>query len=200
MLKYRLLPETIEVKGFYTTHILHRIVAVSDIVDEAGNVIVKAGTKGGFVESTENLSQYKSCWVADNAMVFGDARVGESAIVSENAKVFGHARIFGNSKIYGNAMVFDNAWVHDYAEIFDNAKFHGYSTAGNRARIYGDCNVSGASSVLGNVHICGNSKIFGNNLILNGDTHINGMVTPISYHPTIADNMTNDSIQIRTLQ
>ena len=66
---------------------LRRIVAVQDIVDANGRVIVKKGTKGGFVESEKNLSHEGCCWIADKACVYQNARV------SNNAQVYGRARV-----------------------------------------------------------------------------------------------------------
>ena len=38
---------------------------------------------GGWIEDESNLTQWGSCWVSENAMVFGNAEVGG------NAEVFG---------------------------------------------------------------------------------------------------------------
>ena len=90
MHKYRLTDETITRFG----RTLHRIEALKDFGD------VKAGDKGGYVESEKNLSQSGNCWLYGNATVFG------------NATVCGDAKVFGNAKVYGNAdyIVFKNWW------------------------------------------------------------------------------------------
>ena len=67
--KYKLTEETKEWCG----HTLHRIEALKDF----GNV--KAGDKGGFIESEKNLSQEGSAWVSDSACVTGSACVTDSA-------------------------------------------------------------------------------------------------------------------------
>ena len=36
---------------------------------------IKKGDLGGYVESERNLSQYDNCWIYDNAIVFGNAKV-----------------------------------------------------------------------------------------------------------------------------
>lgn len=77
--KYELTDETVEQDG----HILHRIRALKDF----GNV--KKGDLGGFVESEDNLSHKRNCWV------YGDAKVYENAKVCGNARVLGEAEVTG---------------------------------------------------------------------------------------------------------
>lgn len=67
MKKYKLTDETIEFKG----RTLYRIEALRNFRD------VKAGDKGGFVESEENLSQEGDCWI------YGDTKVIENAVVAD---------------------------------------------------------------------------------------------------------------------
>ena len=62
-MKYRLTDKTKEWLG----HILHRI----ECIKAFGGV--KAGEKGGWVESEQNLSQEGDAWVYGNAWVCGDA-------------------------------------------------------------------------------------------------------------------------------
>lgn len=116
--KYRLTEETKEWCG----HTLHRIEALRDFSD------VKAGDRGGFIESEENLSQDGNAWVSDNAKVYGNAWVCDNAQVSGNAWVYGNAWVCGNAEVYGNAWVGGNAKVSGkaevcgYAEVCGNAK------------------------------------------------------------------------------
>ena len=49
---------------------------------------VSAGDLGGFVEKEENLDQFGSSWVSDNAWVYGDARVDGNARVDKISSVF----------------------------------------------------------------------------------------------------------------
>ena len=79
-MKYRLTDETIERYGVK----LYRIEALVDF----GNV--KKGSKGGFVEKEDNLSQNCDAWVYGNACVYGDA------------EVCGDARVCGNARVYGD--------------------------------------------------------------------------------------------------
>ena len=99
--KYEFTDETKQILG----RTLHRIIAVQDF----GNV--KAGDKGGWIESEENLSQEDTCWVRDHAMVLGNTQVCENARVYENAQVSGEARVSGNARVYGSAEVCGTADV-----------------------------------------------------------------------------------------
>lgn len=56
---------------------LHRIRALRDIP----SVKVKSGDLGGWIEKESNLTQFGDAWVADNAIVYGDAMVGGNAEV-----------------------------------------------------------------------------------------------------------------------
>ena len=64
---------------------------------------VKVGDIGGFLESEDNLSHSGKAWVAGNAIVCGDARVGGNAWVGGKARVWGDAEICGNAWIFGGA-------------------------------------------------------------------------------------------------
>lgn len=52
--------------------------------------VVKAGELGGYVAGERNLSHDGTCWVADNAQVYG------------NAQVFDYAEVFGDARVYGS--------------------------------------------------------------------------------------------------
>lgn len=92
--------------------------------------LISKGDIGGYVENDYNLSQHGCCWIFDDAVVRGNARLTNSAtvknnaIVEDNAEVceFSHikdnALIKGTSKICGNSIiekytVLDNAFVMD---------------------------------------------------------------------------------------
>ena len=124
--KYELTDETMEWEG----HTLHRIKALRDFND------VKAGDLGGWVESEDNLSQYEKCWLCDNAIVYGDARIYGNARVYDNAIVYGNARIYGNAIVYGDARIYGNT------------------------RIYGNAIVCGDTIVYGGARVCDNARIY----------------------------------------
>lgn len=103
---------------------LHRIRAVKDIPEKG----VKAGDLGGWIQSEKNLSHKGSCWVSDEAWVFGEAR------------------------IIGNALISGNAWVFGYAEISDYAQVSGDAWAAGYVHISGHANVTGGSFTSGSIN------------------------------------------------
>ena len=115
MNKYELLQDDkIEVSG----HILYRIKALKDFFG------AKAGDLGGYIEGESNLSHEGTCWVYDNARVFGEAYVYGNAYVYGDARVYGNARVCGDARVYGNARVCGNARVYGNARVCDNAKIN----------------------------------------------------------------------------
>lgn len=68
---------------------LHRIEATIDFYNQGS--LIKAGTKGGFIEKEANLSGY--AWVSHNALVTDNAWVTGDAWVSDKARVAGDARV-----------------------------------------------------------------------------------------------------------
>ena len=67
------------------------------------------GTLGGWVADT--------AVVYGNAVVSGDARVYGDAVVYGNARVSGNARVYGDARVSGNARVSGDAKVHDLCTI-----------------------------------------------------------------------------------
>lgn len=146
-MKYILTDETIVICG----KILHRIQACIDFNG------VKAGDKGGFVESEGNLSHEGDSWVYGNTMVYGNARVFENAMVCENAMVLGYAEVYKNAIVCGNACVYGEARVYENAVISENA------WACGNARIYENAIIRGDADVSGNAEICGDAEIKSSN-------------------------------------
>lgn len=147
--KYRLTDIKIEYNG----HTLYRIEALKDF----GNI--RKGTLGGFVQSTYNLSQEGTCWIAHDAKVYDSAIVSKDAFVCnlsciyENARVRGNAIVSGNAKIYGNAIVSEFAWIGDNAEIYDFAKIYGEIEITNDVTINGNAKISCDLAIYGNAVI-----------------------------------------------
>ena len=127
---------------------LHRIRAIADIIDAVGDVIVKAGQLGGWIEKEENLSQDGNAWVYGNASVYGNA------LVCDDARIYGNASVYGNAHIYGNASIYGNALVCDDARIYGNASVYGNLRVCDDASIYGNARVYGNASVHGNARVC----------------------------------------------
>lgn len=96
---------------------LHRIRAMVSFGD------VKEWDKGGFVQSTANLSHSGTCWIYGDACVFDSARVSDDAIVCEGAWVYDRAKIKerawvgGNSEVYGFTTITGDAWIGDGAVV-----------------------------------------------------------------------------------
>ena len=100
-MKYELTSQTTTPSAGST---LYRICALKDIPLYG----VNKGDLGGFVESTSNLSQEGDCWVDNNAMVYGGAKVYEDALIKGEAQVFGYARVYGDALVCGHARVGGN--------------------------------------------------------------------------------------------
>ena len=95
---FRLTEETIEWQG----HTLHRIEATRD------SYWAKASQKGGFVESEDNLMD--ESWVADEANVWGGAR------------------LWRYSAAYGSTQVFDKCILMDVSQVAGDSRIHGCGT------------------------------------------------------------------------
>ena len=126
--KYRLTDETKDYNGVT----LYRIQAIKDFDT------IKAGDFGGWVEKEANLSQEGYCWIFDNAMVYGNARVFDNAWVAVNARVFGKATLFDNAYVYDNANVFGKAIIFDNARVSGDASVYDYATLYSNAKVSGN--------------------------------------------------------------
>ncbi|EOC1325025.1 hypothetical protein ACI09X_001168 [Cronobacter dublinensis] len=115
---------------------LRQLIALRDF---AG---VRAGTPGGWVESTENLSQHGECWVYDH-----------NSVVFAGAKIRGNARISQPCVIHHDAVIGDDAWI-DGAQISDGAHVSGRAMV-QCSVVRGDCHLFGESRVLHNSLIVG---------------------------------------------
>ena len=137
MEKYRLTDETID----FCDATLYRIEALRNFGS------IKAGDKGGFVQSYHNLSQEGDCWIHGEAKVFGNAKV------YENAQVFGRAEVYGSAFVKGNALVFGRAEVYDWAKVYGKAQVFGDAKVYGNAFVHGDAEVYGKAFVKGDAII-----------------------------------------------
>lgn len=137
--KYRLTNIKIEHEG----RTLYRIEALKDFG------LISKGTLGGYVEGTHNLSQYGTCWILNNAKVYGGAMVSEDAIIFDDACVYGYARVNGEAMITG------------YAKVYDFARVDGQARVNNRAVIHDNAAVRERAVVQQNAIICGNVTVGG---------------------------------------
>ena len=121
--------------------ILSRIVATRNIYNTNGQLIVYQGEYGGFVEHAGNLSQKGSCWVFDDAQVFG------RAMVYGDAKIYDKAKIYGRAKVYNQAIVCDRAKIFDDAQVFKKAMVSDFAEIGGEALIDGNLQVVGGVKI-----------------------------------------------------
>lgn len=160
--KYRILEDETYVTEDGRT--LYRIEAKEDMVLADGTVI-KAGDKGGYVESYANLSQEGNCWVADDAKVYDQARVSDGAVVSGEAEVSGVATVRDRASVSGHAKVKDQAVVQgegrvmDYAMLSDKAVVEDQAAIGGRATMEDSAEISGEALVGGEVHMLNEATV-----------------------------------------
>ena len=138
---------------------LFRVKALKDF---AG---IKMGTVGGYVESEDNLSQEGECWVADDAIVFGNARVFGNAFVFGNARVYENARVYCEARVSGNARVHEEARVYENAFVFGNARVRGVARVYGDAGVYGDACVRGGALVFGDARVYGEARVRGDAIV-----------------------------------
>lgn len=134
--KYELLEDDTVVAENGAT--LYRIRAKKTLVDlyaSYGDIIVKKGELGGYIQSESNLDTTKTAWVCPDAQVFDNAVVADDSYVCGDAKCYGNAKILGYSVVAENARVFGNALL-----------FSDWSSPDVR--------------IGGHVKVCGNAKVF----------------------------------------
>lgn len=126
---------------------------------------IKKGDLGGWIETEDNLSQEDTCWILNNAKVFGNATICDDAIISDNAKAYGSADIGdnvlinGNAKVFGDTYIGDDAIISDNAKVFGNACISGKTRIVDNARVYGNACVYGHVTISDNASVCGNAKV-----------------------------------------
>jgi len=168
---------------------VHDGVLLSRIVATEGCPHAAPGTLGGWIESEDNLSG--NAWVADNAMVYGNARVFgnakvcDYAIVRDNAEVSGNALICGKAMICDAAKVSGNSCVSDCAKVGGNACMRKNACAYDCAVIIGHASITGCATVRGAAvvngyaivkdvsFVAGNARIM-DHVRIDGNTHIGG--------------------------
>ena len=147
----------------------YRIYATIDIPG-----VVYKGSKGGYIQSYENLSDEGKCWVAADAMACENSRISDNALLYdncifcdnsmayENCKVAGsNTIVLDNSKIYGNCHIKRARYIHDNTNIFGNSLIDGEISIYENNSIYGDAYLGGTMRLIGNNLI--SNKVYGNN-------------------------------------
>ena len=80
---------------------------------------VKKGDLGGLVSSKDNLSQEGTCWIFDEAIVYGRALVQNDVMICDKAIVR------GNALLKDKALIEDQVIVEDQAILKGEAAFTG---------------------------------------------------------------------------
>ena len=142
------------------TVVVYRIYAMKDFTLANGKSVEK-GTRGGWVESEANICQDGVCWIADEAYVYGNARVFGDAIVCGEAKVYGNASVCDNARVEDKAIVCENASVCDDARVSDMGVVLGNAVVGGKAMVYDSASVYGDGFVKGNATVCGDASVYG---------------------------------------
>ena len=171
--KYKITTEQKEIEIFNPSMNLitvYRIIAMKSFDN------VMEGDLGGWIESETNLSQDGLCWVYDESVVYGKAKIEKNAkvidestvcdyaIVTECSTITHMSKISDTSIISGNAEIKKSS-IWGESEISDNAKIVGSYIYGNSYSLTHNSNkklkISG-NSKLTNVNIDGAPHIFGN--------------------------------------
>jgi tetrahydrodipicolinate N-succinyltransferase len=108
---------------------LAQIRALIDFVNPVWGKI-KAGTLGGFIRSSENLSQNGTAWVCYSCDIIKTTPRVLYGLVADNAVVGGNAIVRVNAKIADNAQVLENATINGEAIIRGNAIVKGMTMIG----------------------------------------------------------------------
>lgn len=100
--KYKLCLDDSIVYGDVT---LYRIEALRDFGPFA------EGSKGGYIQSEDNLSHDGECWVDFESKVYGQAKVLDNSWITSGATISGNVIIAGDSRIYGNITLYSRTEV-----------------------------------------------------------------------------------------
>ena len=130
--------------------------------------ITHRGDLGGYIEGYHNLSQKGTCWIFNNAKVYGNAKIEDDAVVTGGAEVYGNARVRDNAvisdsatEIYGNAIIDDNAKVSGDSKVYGNAKIENYAVVFSDSCVNSNAVVKGAAIVKGDSRISDNAAVVG---------------------------------------
>ena len=136
----------------------HRIELIIDCVH--GTI----GTKGGYISNYTNLID--DAWVADGAIVSGQAQVSGKAVVSGNARVNEKVRISGSSKVSGNAQISGSSEIRDKAVVTDNcivkdkAQVYGTTILKDDCVAWGEARIHGGEWIESPFQAWGSNKFF----------------------------------------
>lgn len=172
---------------------LYRIKALKDFGS------VAAGTIGGYIEREENLSQDGCCWVADNAVVYEDAKVLDDAVVSGYARVQGKAIICGEAKVDELALVEQCAYIYGKAHICGKSWILGCSWVGEDAVVTGWAIVRGNADIYGSTVIKDDATVDGDIVVSGTNNVITGLLISGNYDGDAKITSTKDYLTVRGL-
>lgn len=167
-MKYKLTNETLVTQ---TGETLFRIEALHNIY---GNYLVRKGQRGGFVESRQNLADDGKCWIADDACVYGEARVIDDALVLNHASVSGTSVIKDEARISGHATVHSSK-MEELAHVLGHAEV-ALSNLSGEVLVQGNVNcqhsnISGRANLKDNVRLYA-SGVMGDGVVIMGHASI----------------------------
>lgn len=176
--KYRLCEDdSVLVDGFR----LYRIEATRDIELSDGTV-VKAGEKGGYVESHATLSSEGNCWVAGEAKAWGEARISGDALLKDSAEASRFAVLKDEAVVGGEARVLDSAVVCDRgtvggsAVVSDKARVAGDATVSGRATLEDEAMAAGKATITDDVRMTGHARVL-DSAIVSGNAQLRDYAT-----------------------
>lgn len=102
---------------------LHRLVALVDYPAELGFGPIKAGDKGGWVQSLDNLSW--DSWVADDACLFDDARIENAVLLAGQSLTYGQAKLAWGVSVTDSAQVYGSTYIGCPAHIAGTSQVRG---------------------------------------------------------------------------
>lgn len=142
-------------------HILKQIIRLSD------------GLVGGYIESEENLSHSGTCFIYDNAKVYGNAKVCDNSSIYDEVTVYDNAMLCGNVivndnvSIFGNSLLQGDILLSGKSKVYDNALLIGRMKIGERTSIYGNAFILSGNTteyedinIDGYIQICDNATIY----------------------------------------
>lgn len=92
-----------------------RLVADKDFY--CHGILIRAGQRGGLVDTSHNVSQSGSCWVTEDACVMGNSTVRDDALVTGGSIITGGARVIQNATVEDDCQVSDGAIIRGNARI-----------------------------------------------------------------------------------
>lgn len=160
--KYTLTEESFKLRD---GEVVYRIQATEDIPSR----MVKRGDIGGWVGKNATLED--NAWVADEAIVSGEAILKDNAYVRDQAWVGGKACLVDNAKVSDQAVIVDEAMVTGMGKIQQNAMLIENAVVGTESIIRGNVVVGANTMIIGSTLCMGEMFLSEQGLIENEVIH-----------------------------